>query len=235
MSRVILLKFISREALDNSRRGQAKFLRTDVRVEHRGPPKSMMEISELAEREVVDAADSAAAVSRALAGLSGTDLLRLRALACLRAKGLPNGISWSDLLHEALARALDGSRRWPPGVPLLVFLAGTMRSICDEIWQRRRREAELIVFGKNAETECREVACPAADQERVLAASETLASLYRLFTGDGIVLRIISGLANGLSAADIRAALGLSPVEYDSARRRMRRALLRVGMSWTSP
>jgi RNA polymerase sigma-70 factor (ECF subfamily) len=109
-----------------------------------------------------------------------------------------------------------------------------MRSICDEIWQRRRREAELIVFGRNAEAECREVACPAADQERVLAASEALAGLYRLFAGDGTALRIISGLADGLPAADIRAAYGLSPVEYDSARRRMRRALLRVGMSWNS-
>jgi RNA polymerase sigma-70 factor (ECF subfamily) len=166
--------------------------------------------------------------------LSATDLLRLHALARLRAKGLPNGIGWRDLLHEALTRALDGSRQWPPGLPLLVFLAGTMRSICNEIWQRRRREAELIAFGKDADADYRGVACPAADQERVLAASEALALLYRLFTGDTIVLRIIAGLANGLSAADIRAAHGLSPVEYDSARRRMRRALLRVGMSWRS-
>jgi DNA-directed RNA polymerase specialized sigma24 family protein len=195
----------------------------------------MMEVSQLTPRDVFDAADSAAAVSRALAALSGEDLLRLQALARLRARGLPNGIGWSDLLHEALARALDGTRQWPAGVPLLVFLAGTMRSICDEIWRRRRREAELIVFGKNAEADCRDVASLAADQERVLAASEALATLYRLFAGDSIVLRILSGLANGLSAADIRLANEFSPVEYDSGRRRMRRALLRVGLSWSSP
>jgi hypothetical protein len=27
----------------------------------------------------------------------------------------------------------------------------------------------------------------------------------------------------------------LSPVAYDSARRRMRRALLRIGLSWSAP
>lgn len=186
-------------------------------------------------RGTVDAADSAAAVSRALAELSELQLLRLGAIARLRARSLPSGISWSDLLHEALVRALDGSRRWPCGLPLLVFLAGVMRSICDEIWRHRRREIALIASGQDAEVESQDVPCPAPDQERVLAASEALAELYRLFTGDGIALRILSGLANGLSAADICATHGLSEVEYDSARRRMRRALLRVGLSWSMP
>lgn len=183
----------------------------------------------------IDGADSAAAMSRALAELSEEQLIRLGAIARLRARALPSGISWTDLLHEALVRALDGSRQWPSGVPLLVFLAGVMRSICDEIWRHRRRENTLIAFGHDAEAECQDVPCPAPDQERVLAASEAVAELYRLFAGDGIALRILSGLANGLSAADIRAIYRLSEVEYDSARRRMRRALLRVGSSWSVP
>jgi RNA polymerase sigma-70 factor (ECF subfamily) len=188
----------------------------------------MMDVSILERHGVADAAGSAADVSRALGALSEIDLLRLRALARLRARGLPPGIDWSDLLNEALARALDGSRQWPQGVPFLVFLAGVMRSICDEVWRRRRREAALIAFGASAETDARDVACPAADQERVLAACEAVAAIYRLFAGDRVALLIISGLANGKSADDIRVLHGLSPVEYDSARRRMRRALLRA-------
>jgi DNA-directed RNA polymerase specialized sigma24 family protein len=161
----------------------------------------MMDLSTLERCGVVDAAGSAVAVSRALAALSEIDLLRLRALARLRARGLPHGIDWSDLLNEALARALDGSRQWPPEVPFLVFLAGVMRSICDEFWRRRRREAEMIAFGTNADADSRDVACPAADQERVLAACEAVAAIYRLFAGDQVALRIISGLANGQCAA----------------------------------
>jgi DNA-directed RNA polymerase specialized sigma24 family protein len=194
---------------------------------------SLMEMSDVTQTSAIDATDSAAAVSRALAGLSEPDLLRLQALARLRARGLPQGVAWSDLLHEALARALDGSRQWPAGVPLLVFLAGVMRSICDEIWRRRRREAELILTSIDGERQ--QVACPAPDPERVLAAGEAVATIYRLFAGDETALRIISGLASGLLAEDIRAQHGLSSMAYDSARRRMRRALLRAGLSGSTP
>ena len=67
-------------------------------------------------------------VGAALAALSEEDLLRLRAIARLRAPSLPDDMSWSDLLHEAVLRALMGARPWPPGVSLLAFLAGVMRS-----------------------------------------------------------------------------------------------------------
>ena len=46
-------------------------------------------------------------VGAALAALSEEDLLRLRAIARLRARSLPGDMSWSDLLHEAVLRA-DG-------------------------------------------------------------------------------------------------------------------------------
>ena len=82
-------------------------------------------------------------VGAALAALSEEDLLRLRAIARLRARSLPDGMSWSDLLHEAVLRALTGARPWPPGVSLLAFLAGVMRSIGDEQWRRHRRRDDL--------------------------------------------------------------------------------------------
>jgi RNA polymerase sigma-70 factor (ECF subfamily) len=191
-----------------------------------------MEASELEPLAAMDAANSAAAFSRALAALSDSEMLRLHALARLRARGLPHDISWSDLLHEAIARALDGSRQWPAGLPILAFIAGVMRSLCDEIWRQRRREAALIV---RDEAKHLEVACPAPDQERVLVAAEAVTAIYRLFAGDDCALRILAGLTTGQSADEIRSSNNLSPVEYDSARRRMRRALIRAGLSWSTP
>jgi hypothetical protein len=41
-------------------------------------------------------------VGAALAALSEEDLVRLRAIARLRAGSLPSDMSWSDLLHEAV-------------------------------------------------------------------------------------------------------------------------------------
>ena len=165
-------------------------------------------------------------VRAGLAALPENDLLRLRAIARLRARALPGGTSWSDLLHEAVLRALSGARPWPPGVPLLAFLAQVMRSLCDEQWRRHRRETVL----------CHpQPADPVDDPERAYAASEALAVLHRLFASDEAALKVITGLIGGMGAEEIRRHYGLTAVEYDSTRRRMRRAMLRHGLAWSWP
>src|ERR1700722_4746096 len=85
-----------------------------------------------------------AAQALALKLVTEGDLLRLKVIARLHARGLPPEISWTDLLQEAFARVLDGSRRRPEGLPMVPFLAGVMRSIKAELWRRARREALQI-------------------------------------------------------------------------------------------
>jgi DNA-directed RNA polymerase specialized sigma24 family protein len=165
-------------------------------------------------------------IGEALAALSEDDLLRLRAIARLRARSLPGGVSWSDLLHEAVVRALAGTRPWPPSVPLLAFLGGVMRSLCDEQWRRRHRQNTLPST---------EGVGPVDDPERVYAAAEVLAAIHRLFASDAPATRVIAGLVDGMTAAEIRRRYSLSAVEYDTARRRIRRTLLRHGLTWSWP
>ncbi len=172
------------------------------------------------------AAPAARDIGSALAALSEDDLLRLRAIARLRARSLPGGISWSDLLHEAVVRALAGTRPWPPGVPLLAFLTGVMRSLVDEQWRRRRL---LDTLPAPADTG------PADDPERVYAAAEALAAIHRLFATDMPATRVITGLLDGMTADEIRRHYGLTVAEYDTARRRIRRTLLRHGLTWSWP
>jgi RNA polymerase sigma-70 factor (ECF subfamily) len=50
-----------------------------------------------------------------------------------------------------------------------------------------------------------------------------------------VALKIIDGLANGLVASDICRAYGISALDYDTARRRMRRTLLRHQRNWSAP
>lgn len=165
-------------------------------------------------------------VGAALAALSEVDLLRLRAIARLRARSLPDGLSWSDLLHEAVLRALTGARPWPPGVPLLAFLAGVMRSLCDEHWRRHRRQDHLPApHGSGG----------ADDPERACAAAEALAAIQRLFACDAAALKVISGLISGMAAEEIRLHYDMTAVEYDTTRRRIRRTLLRHGLAWSWP
>src|ERR1700730_1284793 len=165
-------------------------------------------------------------VGAALSALSEEDLLRLRAIARLRARSLPDGMSWSDLLHEAVLRALTGARPWPPGVPLLAFLAGVMRSLCDEQWRRRRRHDHLPApHGSGG----------ADDPERACAAAEVLAAIQRLFASDEAALKVITGLISGMAAEEIRRHYGLTTVKYDTTRRRIRRTMLRHGLAWSWP
>ena len=165
-------------------------------------------------------------VGAALAMLSDEELLRLRAIARLRARALPGGVSWSDLLHEAVLRALAGTRPWPAGVPLLVFLAGVMRSVCNELWRRHRRQDHLPIPDDVG---------GADDPERACAAAEALAAIQRLFASDEAALKVITGLTSGMEADDIRRHYGLTAVEYDTTRRRIRRTLLRHGLTWSWP
>ena len=165
-------------------------------------------------------------VGAALAALSEEDLLRLRAIARLRARSLPGDMSWSDLLHEAVLRALTGARPWPPGVPLLAFLAGVMRSLCDEQWRRHRRQARLPAPHDSGRVD---------DPERADAAAEALAAIQRLFASDEAALKVITGLISGMGAEDIRRHYNLTAVKYDTTRRRIRRTLLRHGLVWSWP
>jgi RNA polymerase sigma-70 factor (ECF subfamily) len=72
---------------------------------------------------------------------------------------------------------------------------------------------------------------PAPDPERALIAVQALDAIERLFCNDETALQIINGLAEGLSAEQIRASVGISKLQYDSTRRRMRRVLLREGLT----
>jgi RNA polymerase sigma-70 factor (ECF subfamily) len=174
-------------------------------------------------------------VARAIHALTTADLVRLKALARLWTPGLPEVLGWSDVLHEAIARALDGSRKWPPGVPILAFLSSVMRSICDDQWRRARREGCLLARDDDLDAIDGDAQATAADPERALAAAQALGAVHGLFCADPAALKVIAGLADGLTPAEICRLYGMSGRDYDTTRRRMRRALLRRGLAWREP
>jgi len=176
-------------------------------------------------RQLPDRADpfvpSPAQRALALKLVTEIDLLRLKTIARWYARGLPPHVGWEDLLQEAFARMLSGSRRQPEGISTVVFLAGVMRSLRAAHWRRAGGP-------DSASDDPRD---PAPDPEHAVSALQVITAIERLFSGDPIVLRIIEGLADGLTAEQIRSAHGIAPVEYDSARKRMRRILLREGLT----
>jgi DNA-directed RNA polymerase specialized sigma24 family protein len=168
-----------------------------------------------------------------------SDLLRLKVIARLHARGLPPQFSWTDLLQEAFARVLAGSRRQPQGLPIVPFLAGVIRSIKTEYWRRARREArqlpKLLAELGIDEAHGGEPRTPLPTPERSLIAQDELAAIDRLFADDSQALRVIAGIAEGRSPEEICKEHQLSKTDYDSTRKRIRRLLLREGLRSPQP
>ena len=164
------------------------------------------------------AESSTEAVARALATLTPVDLARLKRLAQLRARLLP-GLEWDELLNEALLRALDGSRRWPEGVPLLTFLAGIMRSLADHRLHERRRLAERALAANESAQE--------VSPDAKLHARQCLAAIAQFFAGDPDVLALIAALARQYLGGSDDPAPRLSHRRREAARKRLARAILR--------
>jgi DNA-directed RNA polymerase specialized sigma24 family protein len=191
----------------------------------------MPQLPPLADDRVVRPAETALAAGI----ISDMDLLRLKSLARLHARGLPPDVGWEDLLQEALTRVLVGTRVQPAGVAMVAFLAGVMRSLRTEHWRRalQGRDSSDVhgVGASNDDAHGTELRDLAADPQRSVMAQDQLRRIQQLFADDALALQIIAGLAEGLSPEQIRAAGGISRTDYDSTRKRMRRALLREGLT----
>lgn len=191
----------------------------------------MPRIHPLVDKRVLRPAETALALHQ----VSETDLLRLKTIARLYARGLPPDVSWEDLLQESLTRLIVGSRRQPDGVPVVAFVAGIMRSLKADHWRRAlkgdSRLGEVRIDQASDGSHEIELRDPGPGPERSLSARQELNAIERLFGDDPLALQIIAGLGDGLSADEIRVAKGISRTDYDSARRRMRRLLLREGLT----
>ena len=163
------------------------------------------------------------------------ELLRLKTLARWYARGLPPDITWEDLLQEALTRIIVGKRRVPDGVAMVAFIAGVMRSVRSEHWRRVEGTAARRRPRRAARTETADHEIQHMDMvpgpDRAVMAQQELAQVRKLFVDDATALGIVDGLAQGLTAQETRVALGLSDTDYASARKRIRRVLLREGLT----
>jgi RNA polymerase sigma-70 factor (ECF subfamily) len=196
--------------------------------------RCMSEIPLLVDNRVLRPAQTALALNL----VSKMDLLRLKAIARVYARGLATQVTWEDLLQEALTRVIAGSRRKPEGITMVAFVAGILRSLRADYMRRATRESggtdALHLNHERGSSRAISLMDPAPGPERTLTARQELHLIRKLFADDQPVLQIIDGLADGLSAEQIRVATGRSKIEYDSARKRMRRVLLREGLSCES-
>lgn len=170
-------------------------------------------------------------VVEALESLSPEDLLRLKQLARLRSATLVV-MDWEDLLNESIKRTLDGARLWPRTVPFVAFLAQTIRSVASE--ERRTiqvgatvTESDLSDPSTGQQRPIDDLAMNEIDPAREVQARQALAEIEAMFANEPAALGILRGLADGSSPEEIQQANGMTPTQYASTQRRIRRSLAR--------
>lgn len=168
--------------------------------------------------------------AQALAALSAADLARLNLLAQVRAATVP-GLEWRDLLHEAVEHVLDGRRKWPRHLPFMVFFREVMRSLASA-WRVRSRNAPIrteadLPANDDGTAPVLDAVCEQPGQDREVAARMTLDAICGLFGDDVAALAIIDGLGAGASPSEIQVSAELTPTQYASAQKRIRRTLAR--------
>jgi RNA polymerase sigma-70 factor (ECF subfamily) len=164
----------------------------------------------------------AAQTEAALANLTSSDLVRLTRIAKARALNLVD-YEWQDLFNEAVSRLLGGSRRWPTEVPIVAFLAQTMRSIASE-QQRHAIQRGISVDPDDVPALASEEPSP----ERSVQAQQLLTFVLGQFADDNDISIYISGYERGETTGQTMARTGISAARLDAARKRMRRRLDRL-------
>lgn len=170
---------------------------------------------------------SSDAFRHALTGLEEEDRLRLKRKADSFAYIV--GMEPDDILHEAITRTLEGSRRCPADVEIVVYLGNAMRSIASE--QSRKAVSEVHAEatddprgGVSSYDHSGPADAPASHTELYAV----LARLESHFENDQEAYSVVWGLLDGSDPEEIRQRVGMSDTEYQTARRRVRRAIERL-------
>jgi len=174
-------------------------------------------------------------IAMAIESLTPEELLRIRAFAIWRMRGLgrrSHGKDHEDLMQEAVTRTIGGERRWnATGVSFAAHLLGAMRSISNH-WAGEGGDDpalfaeldELAADGRRRNPVDR-IAADDPGPEAQLAIKQDLEAVERLFAADAAALRVIACLRRGLSGPAVQEAIGCSKTEYETIMKRIRRRL----------
>jgi DNA-directed RNA polymerase specialized sigma24 family protein len=141
-----------------------------------------------------------------------------------------------DLVNTAVERLLLGKRHWHRKETIVACFGRTMKSIVKDWWRRKQMveivteaDAPLVEDEDGDETGVVDRArSDDADPERVLIARRALDEVRAALEDDKDTWEIALAVAVGETPEDIRYAYELTKTQYDSALKRIRRALTRV-------
>jgi DNA-directed RNA polymerase specialized sigma24 family protein len=183
-------------------------------------------------------------VRQAIASLTEAEAVKLRRLAeraSFRLRRKVWGAAAEDIMQEAMLRVLQEKRHWKPQkVDFVGLLAGIIVSI-ESDWRKRGKRGETPVLetdlpatnsdGETVPTVLQQAADPRPTPEQQLVQGESLTQeqlfqqIEELFSEDPLAALIFSEWQRGTKGPEIMKALDLTRQDYDTAVRRMDRAI----------
>ena len=129
-----------------------------------------------------------------------------------------------ELVQEAIYRVLAGMREWPRDLEKLRFLAGVIKSIAGD---RKRAMRQALEWTEEREVgEARRGLMDYEGKEaRGIRAEIDVKLIMRHFDDDPIAKKILMGMAEGKRGEELEQASGLSPTEYQSKLKKIRRRI----------
>ena len=183
-------------------------------------------------------------VCQAIGSLTEAELVKLHRLAegaAYRLRRCIPGLDGKEVFGESVLRVLDGRRQWKPQkVDFVGLLAGVIKSIESE-WRERAKRPETPVLETDLPNissdgdPMRNAIHQAADsrpspeqqftESQVLSQEDLFEQIEELLSDDSLAALIFSERRRGTKGPEIMKALDLTRKEYDTAVRRMDRAI----------
>jgi DNA-directed RNA polymerase specialized sigma24 family protein len=169
-------------------------------------------------------------IAAEISAFTDAQRIRLRKVAEKYAWLYPPGTD-EDLLSEAIARALAGTRQCPMNVNVVRFLAEVMRSIADGEMGKLENQVTLTAVSQPGD--------PVSDavdpidsgmntEEKMIAAESAEAfrqAMLRLFPDDPQARDLLDGIMEGYEGEELRTLTSLDETGFASKRRLIRRRI----------
>lgn len=158
----------------------------------------------------------------AIASLEQSDVIKLRLYA--RAKLVFNSreLSEDELISEALARTLNGDRRWNTSLTIVQHLIGAMKSIASDQRRTKSAKVEVLIGEDQASYEVETNSDPATLIDNQIAVE----TIFKSFQNDNDTLLVLKGLLAGEKRSETIFKTSLSGLNYGAARKRITRKVL---------
>lgn len=173
-----------------------------------------------------------AAIREALDALTPVQRNRLRLQGDALASGLLK--TGEDLLHDAVSRTLEGSRRYRQDVDVSTYLRNAMRSIASAERAKESRQ-EPLGDPSDESSNINRIASPESPSESTVIEEIDCAGLVaRLretltLSGDQDALAILERRLEGWTNEEIMELESMDPRRFHAARKRLLRAAVRLG------